>query len=315
MSRMNLRNRTVEPLPVVNAAQLKESPPEQHWLIESLWPLAGVGLVGGHPKSCKSWLGLELAVSIASGTPCLGRFAVRQAGNVLIYMAEDALTIVRERLAALAGHRGIPLTEVDVRVITIPSLRIDTEYDMRRLDVTLANHKPRMLILDPFVRLHRSDENNSQEVAAILAELRTLQRKHDVAIALVHHARKNNSSGQFGQSIRGSGDFFAWADVLHYLNRESKGLRMTIEHRTAPAPEPMFLELTGEPPHLVITDYSSDKSSLKQRILDIMKNAGEPLRRTEMRSILAVNNQRLGEALAALEKLGRIRRTERGWHC
>lgn len=38
-----------------------------------------------------------------------------------------------------------------------------------------------------------------------------------------------------------------------------------------------------------------------------------PIRRTELRKLLAVNNRRLGEALTALETLGRIQRTPKGW--
>ena len=46
------------------------------------------------PKACKSWLGLEMAVSVASATPCLGTFPVREPGGVLIYLAEDSLEAV-----------------------------------------------------------------------------------------------------------------------------------------------------------------------------------------------------------------------------
>ena len=78
---------------------------------------------------------------------------------------------------------------------------------------------PRLLVLDPFVRLHRIDENDAGQVSALLGYLRELQREHDVAVLVVHHARKNGSAGQSGQSLRGSGDFFAWADSLLYVRR------------------------------------------------------------------------------------------------
>ncbi len=87
-------------LPVVPAAELDEPDQAGRWLIESLFPRSGVGIIGGAPKCGKSWLGLDLAVSVASGTPCLDTFAVVTSGSVLVYMAEDAGSVVKQRLAA-----------------------------------------------------------------------------------------------------------------------------------------------------------------------------------------------------------------------
>ena len=60
------------------------------WLIEQLWSADAVGILGGPPKSLKTWLALEMAVSVASGSACLGCFPVPDSGLVLLYAAEDA---------------------------------------------------------------------------------------------------------------------------------------------------------------------------------------------------------------------------------
>ncbi|MFZ4487669.1 MAG: AAA family ATPase, partial [Candidatus Nanopelagicales bacterium] len=78
-------------LPVTRAADLDEPDLERRWLVDGLWARAGVGILGGAPKCCKSWLGLDIAVSVASGSPCLGALEVAEPGPALIYMAEDAL--------------------------------------------------------------------------------------------------------------------------------------------------------------------------------------------------------------------------------
>jgi hypothetical protein len=102
-------------------------------------------------------------------------------------------------------------------VITAPSLRLDLEADRARLDETVARLKPRLLVLDPFVRLHRIDENVSGDVAPLLAFLRELQRRHAVAVILVHHARKGAGAIRAGQALRGSSEFHAWGDSNLYL--------------------------------------------------------------------------------------------------
>jgi len=312
---VNGATRRLSPLPVVRAAELQQAVAEQQWLIETLWTHCSVGLVGGTPKSLKTWLALELAVSVASGTACLGRFAVKHKGLALIYLAEDQPCDVRQRLQNLCEHRDVAMNQLDVLVITEPCLRLDDERDIERLDATLAQYKPTLLLLDPFVRLHRANENDAQEVARILASLRQLQRKHHSAIIVVHHTRKNQRSGQHGQALRGSGDFHAWADCALYLNHASyNALQMTIEHRAAQAPAPLYLQLVGQPPHPEIVQlYDEQQPGIEDRVLGSLSQSHNPMRRTVLRQLLAINNQRLGQALITLEKQGSIRRTDQGW--
>lgn len=304
------------PFDVVRAVDLERTQPEHRWLVDALWAEQGVGFIGGSPKSLKSWIGLDLAVAVASATPCLGQFRVRQAGPALVYLAEDRLDVVRERLESLAAARGLPLCKLDVLVITTAALRLDLAEHGRRLEITLEATKPRLLVLDPFVRLHRGDENSAQEIAAILASLRELQRRFHLAIAVVHHTRKNANARQMGQALRGSGDFHAWADSALYVSHEKAGLKLTIEQRAAPAQEPVFISLADNPPHPVVTTPADDNGpSLQDRIIDGLQRSSEPVTRTDLRRLLAVQNHRLGEALHKLETLGRIRRSASGWSC
>ena len=69
----------VSMLPVEPAHRLAARAEERRWLVTGLWAEEAVGIVGGEPKCCKSFLALDLAVSVASGTPCLRRFPVSRA--------------------------------------------------------------------------------------------------------------------------------------------------------------------------------------------------------------------------------------------
>src|SRR5208282_2005783 len=112
-------------LPVAPAYTLAERAEEQRWLVDGLWSEEAVGIIGGEPKCCKSFLALDLAVAVAAGTPCLRRFAVQRPGRVLLYPAEDALHVVRRRLEGICAVAGVRLSDLDVQVITAPSLRLD----------------------------------------------------------------------------------------------------------------------------------------------------------------------------------------------
>jgi hypothetical protein len=307
-----------ETLPVVRAADLEELDPAHRWLIEPLWIHAGVGTIGGLPKSCKSWLGLDMAVSVASGTPCLDTFPVRDPGGVLLYMAEDAGSLVKARLRGLCRHRGLDLNSLPIDVITAPVVRLDLPADQQRLQETVCRRAPRLLLLDPFVRLHQVNENAAGEVAAILGYLRALQRTYDMALTVTHHATKH-SSATGGISLRGSGDFFAWVDTALSLRRRQHNLLLSVEHRAAAAPDPLTLALFGDEQnmHLGLAGAQEEQTSpsppadLDATILHALHRAGDlGLTRAALRSTLRVRNERLSEALPRLTAAGKV--TQRG---
>ena len=243
-------------LPVVRVGEIKSEEKPQRWLVEELWGASSVGVIGGAPKCAKTWLGLDMALSVATGTACLGKYAVPEPGPVLVYLAEDALPIVRERIEGMTRHRGLDLAGVEVHVITAPVLRLDRDRDRARLWEATKRLRPRLLVLDPLVRLHGIDENNAGEVAELLAYFRSLQRQLDLSVLLVHHTRKNATGGvAAGQGLRGSSDIHAFGDSNLYLRRTREHLVLSSEHRAAPASAPVCLELiatNGEMAHLEI---------------------------------------------------------------
>jgi hypothetical protein len=311
------------PLPVQPAHCLADRPEQQSWLVTGLWADEAVGIIGGEPKCCKSFLALDLAVAVAAGTPCLRRFEVPRPGRVLLYPAEDALHVVRRRLDGICAAAGRSLADLDVQVITAPSLRLDLDADRARLDETVARLKPRLLILDPFVRLHRIDENASGEVAPVLAFLRDLQRRHAVSVAVVHHARKGAGTVRAGQALRGSSEFHAWGDSNLYLRRGNDDrIILTVEHRAASAIPSVSLALTQRADALALElaqPYDQPESdatspSVDQRITAALADADRPRPFSELRAACRIRNATLYERLAAMTAAGVIAKSGDGYH-
>lgn len=313
-------------LPVTRAADLADVPTERRWLVEDLWGDQAVGIVGGEPKCCKSFLALDLAVAVASGAPCVRRFAVPRTGRVLLFAAEDALHVVRQRLAGIARAAGRALADLDIQVITAPTVRLDIERDRDALAQTVAKLRPRLLVLDPFVRLHRVDENLSGEVAPLLAYLRELQRRYHLAVVLVHHARKGGAKMRAGQALRGSSEFHAWGDSNLYLRRHSDQLTLSVEHRAA-APistVQLLLDTTDGAVALRTLDHGARAGeaavaapavelSLEQRLIEHLTAAPSPLTATALRKLCQVRNATLQAALAVLVENGRVLKDRAGY--
>jgi hypothetical protein len=306
-------------LPVEPAYRLGVRAEESRWLVTGLWADEAVGIIGGEPKCCKSFLALDLAVAVAAGIPCLRRFAVPHPGRVLLYAAEDALHTVRLRLEGICAAAGLRLAELDVQVITAPCLRLDLEADRRNLAETVATLQPRLLVLDPFVRLHRIDENASGEVAPLLAYLRELQRRHAVAVIIVHHAKKGGANVRAGQALRGSSEFHAWGDSNLYLRRQAEDLILSVEHRAAPSIPPVSLELAqrGDALALEVVDRRAPvtpaANSLDERITSALAETGQPLPFADLRARCRVRATTLYERLTALAEGGRIVKAGNGY--
>ncbi len=306
-------------LPVQPAHELDARPAAPRWLIEGLWADEAVGIVGGEPKSFKSFLVLDMAVAVASGSPCLRHFPVAHTGRVLLYAAEDALQVVRRRLEGICHLTHLNLAQLDIQVITAPSLRLDTLEDQKRLRFTIEQLRPRLLLLDPFVRLHRIDENASSDVAAILAYFRELQRLFHLAVVVVHHARKAANHLRAGQALRGSSEFHAWGDSNLYIKRKADHLTLTIEHRAAAEQNDLPLTLQGANDQLALCMLENrpppkpPRSPAHEQILDALANAESPLVFSVLRQACRMRTETFCNLLAEMQQQGKVVKTPNGY--
>lgn len=317
---MGVREENAE-LTILKVSDISSRPPEQQWLIRPLWGRTAVGIIGGAPKCCKSWLGLDIATSVASRTPCLGQFPVDRQGPVLIFLAEDSLPMVRSRISSICRSRNLDIESLDLYAITTPVLRLDHPRDQELLKTAIERLRPCLLLLDPLVRIHRLDENSASEISGLLGYLRELQRTFDLAVIVVHHTGKRRRS-QPGQSLRGSSDLHAFGDSNAYLASRQNRIILTVEHRDAGVPEPIPLELVtdqdGLSVHLEVRagDEPQDRFqqlALEEALVELLTESPVPLTRTALRARLKVNNKRLGDALTLLRQLGHIERRPKGW--
>ena len=304
--------------PTRNAAQLEVRPPAQQWMVETLWSEQGVGIVGGEPKCGKSFLALDLAVAVAAGVPCLRHFRPAGRGAVLLFAAEDAGHIVRRRLEGIANAADTAFEELDIAVIDVPTLRLDRRLDRQRLMETVERIRPRLLVLDPLVRLHGVDENAVADVAPILGFLREIQRRFETAVLLVHHARKSGATRP-GQALRGSSELHAWGDSNLYLRRRDRQIVMTVEHRAAPGLNGIEIELAddGHGPALRLSRPGTDAAvpapqTPEHRIAEILAEADAPLSQRQIRERAATRPATVARTLQGLVREGRVERAPEG---
>jgi hypothetical protein len=306
-------------LAVQRASQLSTAGPQTQWLIEDLWTEQAVGILGGEPKCFKSFLALDMAVSVASATPCLRKFPVKRSGSVLLFPAEDSLAVVRQRLEGISATAGVALGSLPIDVITAPSLRLDLPADCQRLVNTVKSLQPLLLILDPFIRLHRVEENDASQIAPLLSFLRQLQRQFQLAVVLVHHARKDSGGSRPGQALRGSSELHGWGDSNLYLRRRGSQLTLSTEHRAAASQDHIPLQLTqaGQSMALSVLDHPIGQSTTQptplERVRQTLTQLKEPVPVQELRKLCGIRTAAVCSALEQLSALGEISRDSRGY--
>jgi hypothetical protein len=268
-----------------------------------------------------------MAVSVASGTPCLRQFAARRQGTVLFFPAEDSLAVVRRRLEGICAAADLELQALPIEVITAPALRLDLESDRQLLRNTVESIRPILLILDPLIRLHRLDENDASQIAGLLSFLRELQRSFHLSIVVVHHARKGAGAARPGQALRGSSELHGWGDSNLYMRRRGQQLTLSTEHRAAPSRDHIPLELLQQDDALCLALSSTDDSEQSarnssppsrrptpaQRICDALGGLDHPVTREELRKLCAMRTASLCSALAELCEQGTVLDGPRGY--
>ncbi len=311
-------------LPIQRVSQIAtDSAALTRWLVQDLWSHQAVGILGGEPKCCKSFLALDIAVSVAGGVACLRRFPVTESGSVLLFPAEDSLGVVRQRIEGIAQAAALSMSSLPIDVITASVLRLDRAQDRERLANTVAALRPRLLILDPLIRLHAVDENDAGQIGALLSFLRQLQRDFQLAVLVVHHARKDAGRSRPGQALRGSSELHGWGDSNLYLRRRGEALTLSTEHRAAPSQNHIPVELTQSDSALSLSVLSPEESrtsiiparkgpSATERVCSALSQLQGPIALKDLRQHCQMRTATLCSVLNELCHSGLVSRDAQG---
>lgn len=208
----------------------------ENWLVKKTWLQETVGMIVGFPKVGKSWLALDLGISIASQTPFLNHFDVDRSGPVVILTKEDPDYLLQDRLTKILISKGlggqIQKDKGKYRV-NFPSrkgfpLYLDlsreflfTPQKSQELMVWLQQIQSRhgdlsLVIFDPILRmLSETDEFKASEVnTSVFATTAMIQREFGAGSVLVHHRSK--AAGKAKASY-GSIAFHAFSENTIYV--------------------------------------------------------------------------------------------------
>jgi AAA domain len=185
------------------------------YLVKGVLPAKGVASIYGPSASGKTFLTLDVSLSIARGIPWFGR-RVTKAG--VVYVAAEGETGICDRLRAALGddYQGVAL---EVVPCTVDLLHGVADLDALISAIRAAEQRVGpvgLVVIDTLARcMPGGDENTSDAMGAFLRNVDHLRRAIDGLALVVHHSGKHESSG-----ARGHSSFFSAMDACLAVSRD-----------------------------------------------------------------------------------------------
>ena len=197
----------------------KEFPPRK-WLIQDLIPESSFVIMAGQPRSYKTFIMLEMALSVAKGERLFNAFHTEQAG-VLILDEESGDQMLQERFKAL----NAPTDSLPIHFISLANRKMDENYAKEIIDICKSNGI-KFVIVDCLTRFFQGNENDSGDMSKSLSNFKRISEQ-GISCVVIHHERKRGYQlGSSADAMRGSSDLLASCDVQLSIERE--GLSGTI---------------------------------------------------------------------------------------
>lgn len=214
---------TAKPSDLVEILQVQHPP--LPWLVRDVFVKGAVGWIGGPPKLGKSMLALHACLSIASGTPFLGRFPTTR-GRALYISEEDPERIVCRRAQRMWAALDASPEKDRFRVLCKSGFRLDREECMTWLRRSLTEWPADLVVMDVFNRLHQKEGNDAGAMVPLLAGLDEVRGQTGCSILIVAHFRKaqaGQSRDSLGGQLAGSVALHGFSECSIYLDRSPDG--------------------------------------------------------------------------------------------
>ena len=182
---------------------------KQHYLIKQWLPFEGTGVLVGPSNTGKTFIALDMAMSIAAGTDWHGH-KVRQ--GAALYLATEGSFSFKNRMAALKDDRGLTDNVPLIARADMVNL-LDQEADLAELaalaDEIIEQHGPlRLIVVDTLARaMAGGNENAPDDMGKLLNNVEALRQGTDAFVLLIHHTGKDEAKGARGHSsLKGAAD-------------------------------------------------------------------------------------------------------------
>lgn len=203
-------------LTLETVADLATAPPALKWDVDRVMVRGQPMVVGGPPKSLKTTLALDLAVSLATATPFLRHFPVPRKRRVAVFSGESGRATVYETVQRVLRSKRVSSDDCPLHLgFRLPRLAVPGDRtELRRL---LAGEGIEAVVIDPVYLCllaggRTLSASNLFDVGAVLGAAADACARAGATLILVHHtvkglAERPGPAGLGDLAFAGVGEF------------------------------------------------------------------------------------------------------------
>lgn len=295
----NLEDRAAESrMRFLPASELIRNVQPTRWLIKNVLEDDGLATLIAEPCSGKTFVALDWAARIATGTQWLNH---RVTQGAVVYVAGEGHAGISRRLQGWAKAHGVSLDDAELFVSNRAAALNAAEGFGAVVDALdeLGDIAPRLIIVDTLARNFAGNENSSEEMGAFVASLDELRRPLGASVLVVHHSGLGGAErGRGSTALRGAVD-------REWIASKAEGVIVLRCHKSKDTeiPPPIGLRLESVPLGLIDED-GDELTTAVLREADVPKAPAKGLGANQARAMSTLRRL-YAQARSNLSKQGR----------
>jgi hypothetical protein len=192
---------------------------------------AGTGvLLAGEPNVGKTWLAMDLALAVATGSNYLDR--PTEQAPVLYIDEEGSEWGDQQRFMMMVNGRNLgSAIDLPLHLAIGKQFKLDTPRGLTAVRRMIERYRPQLIIIDSLVRVQTGDENSSRDMEKFFSIAKRIQGTTGAALLFIHHVRKSSKDDDgtnLMQLIRGSSEIPAYFDTILIAKANEAGVEVHV---------------------------------------------------------------------------------------
>lgn len=205
--------------------------PAPHPLIDGTLDHNTVAVLAGYWGTYKSFVALDWAASIATGTPWMGRTVYAppdpndpnedfaDCGSSVLYVAAEGAHGLHQRLNAWEADRGVKIPSGSLSVLPRP-INLMNDIEVYELCETVSTDYDVVFVDTISKCIAGADENSAKDMSKAVQNLYRIQEASAGTLVAVHHTGKDKLT------IRGSSALEGGVDTVYLTEGDGYNLRI-----------------------------------------------------------------------------------------
>jgi hypothetical protein len=209
--------------PMINSADLEQRCAKREWLVENVLIRGQPGVIGGPPKSLKTSIAIDLAISLGTGSSFLGKFEVPRIQKVAVFSGESGDSAILDIARRICHNKSVKLDRSCQVQWQFNLPRLADQDDLQKLGATLTAEKIRVVIVDPLYLCLTGGSKpisatNLYDVGPALRQFAMMCLNAGATPILVHHTTKTSEKKSTGAQAPELGDL-AFAGISEFARQ------------------------------------------------------------------------------------------------